>query len=194
MLLLHFSKFWTFPGWHALCLASSSPCPEWRPPWLHDIWCHNLLPHLLQCPRAQGVQLCYIRTLVLNPHTLLLLQPEAVADLPFHGVEVLTAFLKCDDHPWAISFFSTQHDMRFFFSLRYDIRASKKTFFLRNFQRIIGIFGVVAVVMLRTLGSWVFRIFGEFLESFPRKRTKKITGFENIEIHDMGGSIRYTLR
>ena len=33
-------------------------------------------------------------------------------------------------------------------------------------------------------------IFGEF----STKKDKKITGFENIEILDMGGSIRYTLR
>ena len=33
-------------------------------------------------------------------------------------------------------------------------------------------------------------IFGEFLA----KKEKKITGFENIEILDIGGSIRYTLR
>ena len=39
----------------------------------------------------------------------------------------------------------------------------------------------------------IFRIFGEFLE-FSAKKDKKITGFENIEILDMGGSIRYTLR
>ena len=39
----------------------------------------------------------------------------------------------------------------------------------------------------------IFRIFGEFLE-FSAKKDKKITGFENIKILDMGGSIRYTLR
>ena len=40
------------------------------------------------------------------------------------------------------------------------------------------------------------RIFGEFSEfsEFSAKKDKKITGFENIEILDMGGSIRYTLR
>ena len=36
----------------------------------------------------------------------------------------------------------------------------------------------------------IFEIFGEFLA----KKDKKITGFENIEILDMGCSIRYTLR
>ena len=36
----------------------------------------------------------------------------------------------------------------------------------------------------------IFGIFGEFLA----KKDKKITGFENIEILDMGGLIRYTLR
>ena len=79
---------------------------------------------------------------------------------------------------------------------RYDIRASKKTFFLRNFRRIFGIFGVV-VVVVEDFGSWVFGIFGEFSEfseNFRRKKKQKITGFENIEILDMGGSIRYTLR
>ena len=39
----------------------------------------------------------------------------------------------------------------------------------------------------------IFRIFGEFLE-FSAKKDKKIIGFENIEILDMGGSIRYTIR
>ena len=39
----------------------------------------------------------------------------------------------------------------------------------------------------------IFRIFGEFLE-FSAKKDKKITGFENIEILDIGGLIRYTLR
>ena len=36
----------------------------------------------------------------------------------------------------------------------------------------------------------IFCIFGEF----SVKKDKKIIGFENIEILDMGGSIRYTLR
>ena len=41
------------------------------------------------------------------------------------------------------------------------------------------------------MGFQNFRgIFGEF----SAKKDKKITGFENIEILDMGGSIRYTLR
>ena len=40
------------------------------------------------------------------------------------------------------------------------------------------------------MGFQNFRgIFGNFLT----KIDKKITGFENIEILDMGGSIRYTL-
>ena len=44
------------------------------------------------------------------------------------------------------------------------------------------------------MGFLNFRgIFGEFLE-FSAKKDKKIIGFENIEILDMGGSIRYTLR
>ena len=57
--------------------------------------------------------------------------------------------------------------------------------------------GVVVVVVVEDFGSWVFRIFGEFSEfseNFRRKKNKKITGFENIEILDIGGSIRYTLR
>ena len=37
------------------------------------------------------------------------------------------------------------------------------------------------------------RIFG-ILGEFSAKKDKKITGFENIEILDIGGSIRYTLR
>ena len=53
--------------------------------------------------------------------------------------------------------------MRVFFSIRYDIRASKKNFFLRNFRQIFRIFGVV-VVVVEDFGSWVFRIFGEFSE------------------------------
>ena len=44
------------------------------------------------------------------------------------------------------------------------------------------------------MGFLNFRgIFGEFLE-FSAKKDKKIIGFENIEIFDMGGSIRYTIR
>ena len=50
---------------------------------------------------------------------------------------------KVHDHPVAISFFSTRYDIDTiwgFFSrydtIRYDMRASKKTFFLRNFRRI----------------------------------------------------------
>ena len=39
-----------------------------------------------------------------------------------------------------------------------------------------------------------FRNFLNFPRIFGEKRQKKITGFENIEILDMGGSIRYTLR
>ena len=81
-------------------------------------------------------------------------------------------------HWVAISFFSIRYDIDTiwgFFSrydtIRYDMRASKKTFFLRNFRR----------------------IFGELLE-FSAKKDKKIIGFENIEILDMGGSIRYTIR
>ena len=60
------------------------------------------------------------------------------------------------------------------------MRASKKTFFLRNFGifsanfqnfwRIFGIFGaVVVVVVVEDFGPWVFRIFwefSEFLENF----------------------------
>ena len=52
---------------------------------------------------------------------------------------------------------------------------------------------LVVVVVVEDFGSWVFRIFREFSE-FSAKKDKKITGFENIEILDMGGSIPYTLR
>ena len=92
----------------------------------------------------------------------------------------------CSVHPWAISFFSTRYDidmiLGFFLDTiryRYDIRASKKTFFLRNFRQIFGIFGVVVVVVVEDFGSWVFGIFGEFSEfsefseNFRRKKTKK---------------------
>jgi len=74
-----------------------------------------------------------------------------------------------------------RYDMRVFFSIRYDTiryEGLKEDLlfeeFSANFRRI-------------------FRIFGEFLE-FSAKKDKKIIGFENIEILDMGGSIRYTIR
>ena len=51
---------------------------------------------------------------------------------------------------------------------------------------------VVVVVVVEDFGSWVVRIFGEFSE-FSTKKDKKITGFENIKILDMGGLMRYTL-
>ena len=85
------------------------------------------------------------------------------------------------------------------------MRASKKTFFEEfsaNFRQIFRIFGdflefSALLLLLRTLvhGFSEFsgnfrRIFGEF----SAKKDKKITGFENIEILDMGGSIRYTIR
>ena len=54
------------------------------------------------------------------------------------------------------------------------------------YRDFFGIFGVV----VEDFGSWVFRIFGEFSE-FSAEKDKKITGFENIEIHDMGCSVRY---
>ena len=76
-------------------------------------------------------------------------------------------------------------------TIRYDMRASKKTFFLRNFRRIFRIFGEFSEFSANF--RRIFRIFGEFLE-FSAKKDKKITGFENIEILYMGGSIRYTLR
>ena len=83
---------------------------------------------------------------------------------------------------------------------RYDIRASKKTFFSRNFRQIFRIFGdfleFSALLLLRTLVHGFSEFSGNFL-NFRRifgEKDKKITGFENIEILDMGGSIRYTLR
>ena len=39
-----------------------------------------------------------------------------------------------------------------------------------------------------------FRNFRGIFGEFSAKKDKKITGFENIEILDMGGSIQYTLR
>ena len=104
-----------------------------------------------------------------------------------------------------------RYDMRVFSrydTIRYDMRASKKTFFLRNFRRIFGEFSEFLanfwnfrrccscwrLWFMGFLNFWgIFRIFGEFLE-FSAKKDKKIIGFENIEILDMGGSIRYTLR
>ena len=88
---------------------------------------------------------------------------------------------------------------------RYDIRASKKTFFLRNFRRIFIIFGdflEFSALLLLLLGTLVhgFSKFSEFSEKFRNfwrifgEKDKKITGFENIEILNIGGSIRYTLR
>ena len=80
------------------------------------------------------------------------------------------------------------------------MRASKKTFFLRNFQQFFRIFGdclefsvlLLLLLLLRTLVHG-FSEFSEFSENFWRKKDKRITGFENIEILDMGDSIRYTL-
>ena len=58
---------------------------------------------------------------------------------------------------------------------------------------VFGIFGEFlefsALLLLRTLVHG----FSEFSE-FSSKKDKKITCFEYIEILDMGGSIRYTLR
>ena len=80
------------------------------------------------------------------------------------------------------------------------MRASKKTFFLRNFRQIFRSFGeflefsaLLLLLLLRTLVHGFSEFSGNFL-NFRRKKTKKITGFENIEILDMEGSIRYTLR
>ena len=79
-----------------------------------------------------------------------------------------------------------------YFGLKKDLLFKEFSANFQNFRRIFGIFRVV-VVVVEDFGSWVFRIFGEFTE-FSAKKDKKITGFENIEILDMGGSIRYTLR
>ena len=76
--------------------------------------------------------------------------------------------------------FSTRYDIDTilgFFSrydmIQYDMRASKKTFFLRNFWQIFRIFGIFCVdVVVEDFGSWVFRIFGEFSE-FSTKKDKK---------------------
>ena len=62
-----------------------------------------------------------------------------------------------------------RYDMRVF--SRYDIRASKKTFFLRNFRQIFRIFGIFgeflefsALLLLRTLVHGFSEFFGEFSE------------------------------
>ena len=85
------------------------------------------------------------------------------------------------NHWVAISFFSIRYDIDTiwgFFSrydtIRYDMRASKKTFFLRNFRRIFGEFSEFSANFLNFR-----RIFGEFSEfsanfwNFRRKKTKK---------------------
>jgi len=94
--------------------------------------------------------------------------------------------------------------MRVFFSIRYDTiryeglkedllfeEFSANFLNLTNFRRIFRIFGEFSE--FSTNFRRIFRIFGEFLE-FSAKKDKKIIGFENIEILDMGGSIRYTIR
>ena len=83
--------------------------------------------------------------------------------------------------------------MRVFFSIRYDMRASKKTFFLRNFRqifRIFGIFGVVVVV--EDFGSWVFGIFGEFSEFLENFRLKKKSLVLRISRHPIW-EVRYDI-
>ena len=96
------------------------------------------------------------------------------------------------DHPWVISFFSTRYHIHtiwgfFLNTIRYPyhIRASKKTFFLRNFRQIFRIFGEFlefsALLLLRTLvpgfsefsGNFLNfrRIFGTFGE-FSAKKNK----------------------
>merc|ERR1712223_1970345 len=105
--------------------------------------------------------------------------------------------------------------MRVFFSIRYDTiryEGLKEDLLFEefsanflNFRRIFGEFSEFSANFLnfrRIFGEFsefsanfrrIFRIFGDFLE-FSAKKDKKIIGFENIEILDMGGSIRYTIR
>jgi len=91
--------------------------------------------------------------------------------------------------------------MRVFFSIRYDTiryEGLKEDLlfeeFLANFQNFRRIFGEFSEFSANFQNfRRIFRIFSEFLE-FSAKKDKKFIGFENIEIHDMGGSIRYTIR
>ena len=91
--------------------------------------------------------------------------------------------------------------MRVFFSIRYDTiryEGLKEDLlfeeFLANFQNFRRIFGEFSEFSANFQNfRRIFGIFGEFLE-FSAKKDKKIIGFENIEIFDMGGSIRYTIR
>ena len=74
----------------------------------------------------------------------------------------------------------------------------------QNFRRIFRIFGEFlefsALLLLLTTLVHGFSEFSGNFQNFRRifgifgEKDKKITGFENIEILDMGGSIRYTLR
>ena len=97
-----------------------------------------------------------------------------------------------------------RYDMRVF--SRYDtILGPQKRPSLRNFRQIFRIFGeflefsalLLMLLLLRTLVYGFSEFSGNFQRIFGKfssKKDKKITGFENIEILDMGGSIRYTLR
>ena len=122
------------------------------------------------------------------------------------------------EHWVAISFFSIRYDIDTiwgFFSrydtIWYDMRASKKTFFLRNFWRIFRIFGEFSANFQNF--RRIFRNFcefSEFSENFRNFRrifgiSREFSDFSaekdkikayrgHIEILDMGGSIRYTLR
>ena len=72
-----------------------------------------------------------------------------------------------------------RYDIRVFFSIRYEFSAL-----------------LLLLLLLRTVVHEFSEFSGKFLNFriiFDEKR-QKITGFENIEILDMGGSIRYTLR
>ena len=77
--------------------------------------------------------------------------------------------------------------------------------FSANFRQIFRIFGEflefsALLLLLTTLVhgfsefSGNFQNFRRIFGIFGEKKTKKIIGFENIEILDMGGSIRYTIR
>jgi len=98
-----------------------------------------------------------------------------------------------------------RYDIRVFFSIVYDTiryEGFKKDLLLKefsaNFRQIFRIFGDFfefsdLLLLLRTLVHGFSEFSGNFRRIFDEK-DKKMTGFENIEILDMGGSIRYTLR
>ena len=90
-----------------------------------------------------------------------------------------------------------RYDIRVFFSIRYDIRASEKTFFLRNFRRIFRNFGEFSEFSENFLNFWrIFWISGEFSDF---RRIFGICGEFSAEKHkinqywDMMLEVRYDI-